>query len=64
MEIKSIKDAAKMLGVSRTTIWQLGKDSSFPKLITISPGRKGFVASELEAFVESRIAARDQERAA
>ncbi|MEX6508920.1 helix-turn-helix transcriptional regulator [Jiella sp. M17.18] len=64
MELKSIKEACQMLGVSRTTLWQMGKDPTFPKPITISAGRKGFVASELEAFIKARIAARDAGRAA
>ncbi|MCE7028921.1 helix-turn-helix transcriptional regulator [Jiella avicenniae] len=64
MELKSIKEACQMLGVSRTTLWQMGKDPTFPRPITISAGRKGFVASELEAFIKARIAARDAGRAA
>jgi prophage regulatory protein len=37
---------------SRTTIWRLEKAGKFPKRRKVSPGRVGWLASEIEAFLE------------
>ena len=35
---------------SRTTIWRLERDGNFPKRRQISPGRVGWLLSEIEAY--------------
>lgn len=36
---------------SRTTLWRLERDGLFPKRRQVSPGRVGWLASEIEAFL-------------
>ncbi len=39
-------------GIGRTTLWHLEKTADFPKAIQISKGRKGFLASEIDAWIK------------
>jgi prophage regulatory protein len=61
--IRSIKDACRRLGISRTTLWKLVRDKRFPQPIRIEGTRKGFLASEIDAWIAARVAERDQEAA-
>lgn len=36
---------------SRTTIWRLERNGKFPKRRQVSPGRVGWLASEIEEFL-------------
>ena len=57
--IKSVRDTAKYLGGSRSWLYdQLKRDASFPRPITMSPGRVGFIVDELDAWIEARAAER------
>jgi predicted DNA-binding transcriptional regulator AlpA len=51
---RTVRDIA---GISRSTAWRLEKAGAFPSPIPISPGRVGWRASELEAWMASRRAA-------
>jgi predicted DNA-binding transcriptional regulator AlpA len=53
--------AREMLGgISASTERHLLKaDPTFPRLVQVSPGRSGYVFSELEQFVDARIARRE-----
>ena len=51
-------EAAAMLGCSRTTIWRRVADGTLPKPIKLG-GLSKFVLSELNATVESAMAARN-----
>lgn len=50
-------------GISRTYIYQLCKEGRFPKPVSLVPGGTSvaWVASEVESWVNERIAERDQE---
>ncbi|TIN78334.1 AlpA family phage regulatory protein [Mesorhizobium sp.] len=63
MQIIPIKEVCRRVGISRTTVWQLIRDGKFPRLVQITPKRKGFVDSEIEAWITARIAERDAEAA-
>ena len=43
---------------SRTTIWRMCRRGEFPKPIRISPGRVGWLKSEVDAWKASCAAAR------
>lgn len=44
--------------VSRPTLWRMWRKGDFPKPISISPGRVGWLKSEVDAWKASRAAAR------
>ena len=43
---------------SRTTVWRLERDGKFPKRRQVSPGRVGWLASEIEAHLANLPEAR------
>ena len=49
-------------GVSRTGWWRFEKDGTAPRRIPISANRVGWALSELQSWVQARIAERDAER--
>ena len=55
-------EAAEILGCSRTTVWRRVADGTLPKPIKLG-GLSRFVLSEINAIVESAMAARDVEAA-
>ncbi|RWD14162.1 MAG: AlpA family phage regulatory protein [Mesorhizobium sp.] len=63
MQIIPIKEVCRRVGISRTTVWQLIRDGKFPRLVQLTPKRKGFVDSEIDAWINARIAERDAEAA-
>lgn len=60
MEILSIKQTCQRIGVSRTTLWQLTRGGTFPRPVEITDKRRGYVASEVDAWIRARMAARDK----
>jgi len=42
-------------GLSRTTIWRKIRANEFPSPIQISPGRVGWIAEEVNTWVQSQI---------
>jgi len=52
----SIKEVIEVTGLSRTTVWRLGRDGQFPKSRQISPGRRAFLRSEIEAWIREKAA--------
>jgi predicted DNA-binding transcriptional regulator AlpA len=64
MELISIRQAAQRLSISRTALWSLTKQPDFPKMVQVTPGRKAFVAAELDKWISSRIADRNARRSA
>ncbi|MBJ3777880.1 helix-turn-helix transcriptional regulator [Acuticoccus mangrovi] len=55
----------RMVGVGRSTGYKLiDTDPAFPKPIECSPGRKGLIVAELEAWVASRASRRNMVEAA
>jgi len=48
------KTLLQKIPLSDVTIWRMEKAGQFPKRRQISPGRVGWLASEVEAWIESR----------
>lgn len=49
-----------LVGVKRSTGYRLlDSDPTFPRPVQLSPGRKGLIVAELEAWVAARAAARE-----
>jgi prophage regulatory protein len=53
-QIVSVRTAMALTGLSRTTLWRLAKAKHFPLAVAISPRRRGWRLSEIEAWVASR----------
>lgn len=59
--VVSLADGFRMVGVGRSTGYKLiGEDKTFPKPIECSPGRRGLIVAELEAWVAGRAELRDR----
>ena len=62
--IISLNQVKQYTGLSRSTIYELMNpkskyyDSSFPKQVALTPNRVGWVAKELNDWIESKIAQR------
>lgn len=50
-ELLSSKDVQELTSLSRSTLWRLENASAFPRAIRISPGRKAYRRSEIEAWI-------------
>lgn len=64
MEIIHIKDLCRKVGLCRTIIFEMCRDenSDFPRPINLSPSgkRKGFILSEVDAWLQKKIEERDR----
>ncbi len=49
-----ITDLREITGLSRTSIWRLEGAGEFPPRRQLSPGRVGWLRSEVEAWVKNR----------
>lgn len=62
----NISMVSELTGVSRSTIYEMMNPKSkyheptFPKKVNLTTCRVGWVASEINDWIESRIAVRDQ----
>jgi prophage regulatory protein len=56
--------ASKGISYSKVTLWRLEKANKFPKRVPIGAARYGYVESEIDAYVDAKIAARDAKLAA
>ena len=45
-------------GLSKATYWRLRRKQLFPKPVTISPGRKAWLESEINDWIVSRVSER------
>ncbi|MFN3559241.1 MAG: helix-turn-helix transcriptional regulator [Brevundimonas sp.] len=43
-----------LTGLSRTTVWRLQRTGAFPSPLTLSPGRVGWLDSEVAAWTQAR----------
>jgi len=58
MQIIRPQQAADKLGMGLSTLWyKARKDPDFPQPIKLTDGITGFLASELDAYIEGRVAA-------
>lgn len=58
-QVVAIKDACVQLGIGRTTLWSLCRSGAFPQPIAITTRRRGFLQSDLDAWLQARASARD-----
>lgn len=54
MRILSPRKVQDLTGLSRTTIWRLESAGRFPAKVQLSPGRKGYLATEVEDWITAR----------
>jgi prophage regulatory protein len=50
---------AKCIAYSKPHLWRLEKANKFPKRVAIGPGRYGYLESEIDAYIQAKIAERD-----
>lgn len=50
----SRKEALRNVSLSATTVWRLEKKLAFPARRQLSPGKVGYVAEEIDKWIESR----------
>lgn len=55
LRLISLKDVVTRTALSKSTIYQLIKDGTFPKQIAISVRRVGWLESELDNWIRSKI---------
>ena len=49
------KQVLARAGLSNSTIWRLQRRGDFPKPVVLSPGRVGWRACDVEAWIDSRV---------
>jgi prophage regulatory protein len=54
-----LPEACNKTGFSKPTIYRKMRDGTFPRPIKLGDRAVGFVESELDAWIEQRIAVRD-----
>jgi prophage regulatory protein len=50
---------AKGIPYSKPHLWRLEKAGKFPRRVPIGAGRYGYVETEIDAYIERKIAERD-----
>ena len=55
----TIRQACEITSLSRTTLWSKARRGEFPKPVSLGGGRKAFLASEVDDWIEARLAERD-----
>jgi prophage regulatory protein len=59
MRLLSYEDVkAKGVNYTRQSLWRLEREQKFPKRVPIGEARIGWLESEIDAWIESRVAAR------
>lgn len=53
-----VEEAAKMVGVSRSTIWRWVKTNEFPKQVVLGPRCSGWPRDEVLEWIANRISKR------
>ena len=56
IDILSPRTVEARLGLDSTTIWRMRRRQEFPQPISLSPGRKGYRRSDIEAWIAARAA--------
>jgi prophage regulatory protein len=57
--IPHIALAAKGIAYSKPHLWRLEKAGKFPKRVMVGAGRYGYVESEIDGYIDQKIAERD-----
>ena len=55
----TIREACEITSLSRTTLWSKARCGEFPKPVSLGGGRKAFLASEVDNWIEDRLVERD-----
>ena len=65
MKIKllKLKDVLAITGLSRSYVYALAQQGIFPKPVKLSERASAWIEAEIEAWIEGRVALRDQEAA-
>ena len=50
---------SKCIPYSKPHLWRLEKANKFPKRVPIGAGRYGYIESEIDSYIEQKIAERD-----
>ena len=53
------RQVTEKIGYSPMHIWRLEKAGRFPRRLKLGPNSVGWVSSEIDAWIEARIAERD-----
>ncbi|MDR3484633.1 MAG: AlpA family phage regulatory protein [Bradyrhizobium sp.] len=56
--------ASKGISYSKPTLWRKERAGTFPKRVPIGAGRYAYVESEIDGYIEQKIAERDARNAA
>ena len=59
-----LKDVTAMTGLSRSHLYALAQQGIFPKPVKLTERSSAWVESEVQGWIESRIALRNEEIAA
>jgi len=54
MKIIRLKEVTEITGLSRTTIWRLGKRGAFPRKRSLSPRVKGWLEKDIQKWMDTR----------
>jgi len=55
----TIREACTITSLSRTTLWSKSIVGKFPTPVSLGGGRKAFLASEVEEWIDARLLERD-----
>ncbi len=58
----SVKQVLDRLSISRSLLLKLRKSGDFPRAVPVCEKRRAFLEHEIVAWMESRVALRDQEQ--
>lgn len=56
--IMRVREVCTRTGLARTTIWTYAAAGTFPKPIRLGPNAAGWLESEVDAWIDARIAER------
>jgi len=59
MHILRQRQVTERVGYSPMHIWRLEKAGAFPRRIKLGPNSVGWLAEEIDAWIEAKVAARD-----
>ncbi len=54
----SLRAVCALTSLSRTTVYRLQDSGSFPHSVPVSPGRVAWIESEVDEYIEARVAQR------
>ncbi len=55
MQFVRLVEVARMLGVSRTTLWRMVETGAFPPPVEITERNRGFLLDDVQAWMQARL---------